>query len=130
VIVECGDEEETTADNNDQDAKKEGTTGFRYVISHILYKDQVKHIKSKGLWPADSFFEDDLVERGQKTKKPQDENDQQQDDDEEASDDEYEYANNNGGIVFDDPLSDELMVNTNRIAAMRVEDSSSDESDD
>jgi probable RNA-binding protein EIF1AD len=144
VIVECGDEVEDKDDsnsssnndnNNGQDTKKDGagTTGFRYVISHILYKDQVKHIKSKGLWPIDSFFDDDLVEKGQsKNKKPQDgEKDKQQqqvDNDVESNDEPYE---DDGGIVFDDPfLSDELMVNTNRITAMRVEDSSSDESDD
>lgn len=124
VIVQCGDEAETTT--TEEQTKEGGGAGFRYVISHILYKDQVKHIKSKGLWPSDSFFEDvsNFDEKQQSSSsiraRPQDE----------ESDDEYEEYQDDGGIVFDDPLDDEFMVNTNRIAAMRVEDSSSDESDD
>ena len=130
VIVECGDEEDNETNDQNQSDKKEGG-GFRYVISHILYKDQVKHIKSKGLWPTDSFFDDEASseDKAQKTR-PQDENLKKDEDNQSEDNDEY-YANgNDDGIVFDDPLADEFMVNTNRIAAMRVEDSSSDESDD
>jgi len=75
VIVDCGDEEPTESHKNNVLATSETLTqtqstsatnnggsgsgsggGFRYVISHILYKDQVKHIKYKGLWPDDPFF--------------------------------------------------------------------------
>ena len=128
VIVECGDEDETDDQNNSD--KKEGG-GFRYVISHILYKDQVKHIKSKGLWPTDSFFDDEQAseEKAQRTR-AQDESIKKDEEDDSDGNDDYCGNDNDDGIVFDDPLADEFMVNTNRIAALRVEDSSSDESDD
>jgi probable RNA-binding protein EIF1AD len=129
VIVECGDEEETEDQQSD---KKEGG-GFRYVISHILYKDQVKHIKSKGLWPTDSFFDDDVQSEGHQQPQQQQRTipqDGQNNEEDENSENDSEQYQDDDGIVFDDPLSDELMVNTNRIAAMRVEDSSSDESSD
>ena len=133
VIVECGDEEQRSdTTHEDHHGKKAdgGGSGFRYVICHILYKDQVKHIKSKGLWPADDSFFDDVLIEGQEQQLQskalgKDEND------EESDEEEYEQYEDEDGIVFDDPLlTDDSMVNTNRIAAMRVEDSSSDESDD
>ena len=37
-----------------------GGGGFRYVITNILYKDQVRHIKSRGMWPSDPLFADDV----------------------------------------------------------------------
>ena len=111
--------------------KDGGGSGFRYVICHILYKDQVKHIKSKGLWPTDdSFFDDTLIE-GEVHQQRQSKTSGKDENADEESDEEYEQYEDGDGIVFDDPLlTDDLMVNTNRIAAMRVEDSSSDESDD
>lgn len=132
VIVECGDEEE--ADNKDEDTiqdqsnnkKSEKTKGggFRYVITHILYKEQVKHIKSKGLWPSDPLF----AEEGTT---PDDVDDQDEADTGEDKDGEEPqndtYYEDDDGIVFDD---DDIMVNTNRIATLRVEDSSSDEDSD
>jgi len=30
--------------------------GIRYMITHILYKDQIKHLKEKHMWPIHSFF--------------------------------------------------------------------------
>ena len=129
VIVECGDEEE---DNKDEDnihesnkkSGKSGNTGFRYVITHILYKEQVRHIKSKGLWPSDPLF----AEEGTT---PDDVDDQDEADTGEDKDGEEPqndtYYEDDDGIVFDD---DDLMVNTNKIATLRVEDSSSDEDSD
>ena len=134
VIVQCGDEE--VADNKEEDTiqdqsnnKKSGNTkggGFRYVITHILYKEQVKHIKSKGLWPSDPLF----AEEGTT---PDDVDGQEEADTVEDKDKVDEVSRNDtyyeddDGIVFDD---DDLMVNTNRIATLRVEDSSSDEDSD
>ena len=129
VIVECGDEKDEI-----QTDKKEGG-GFRYVISHILYKDQVKHIKSKRLWPIDPFFADDtsVVEDQQQQQRAKLEQDDETILHKDSGEEDKSYSaeqQNDDGIVFDDPLADELMVNTNRIKALRVEDSSSDESDE
>lgn len=189
VIVDCGDEEPTESQNHynhnnnnntfatsETLAQTQSTTatnngggggggGFRYVISHILYKDQVKHIKSKGLWPDDPFFSTeepgsgnihntvvvaDEVERvalGEKDgeghrEKNVEESDDEEDEDlerrghdenEEEVEEERDYrggAYDDNGIVFEDPLADDFLVNTNRIANLRVDDSSSDDSDD
>ena len=148
VIVECGDEED--GDQKQQTEKREQNTaggGFRYVINHILYKAQVKHIKTKGLWPDDPFFAETdelqsktaVAERQTQVepKKTQDpkvvEGDGNEQEFESESDDEEQYRANgheDEAIVFDDPLADEYMVNTNRIAAMRIDDSSSEEESD
>lgn len=143
VIVECGedeDEEETrrqkqTSDKQQNSSSGGGGGGFRYVITHILYKDQVKHIKSKGLWPSDPFFANDDTEEaegsnkdGEKAENGESRPDiHNQEDEPRHQDSTYE----DNGIVFDDPYGDdELMVNTNRIATLRVEDSSSEEDSD
>jgi len=182
VIVDCGDEEPTESHKNNVLATSETLTqtqstsatnnggsgsgsggGFRYVISHILYKDQVKHIKSKGLWPDDPFFATeepgscnidntvvvaDEVERvlfrekdgeGHRGKNVEEFDDEVDEDserrcyDEDEEEEECEYhggAYDDNGIVFEDPMADDFLVNTNRIANLRVDDSSSDDSDD
>mmetsp|Transcript_3457 Transcript_3457/g.7610 ORF Transcript_3457/g.7610 Transcript_3457/m.7610 type:complete len:278 (-) Transcript_3457:1188-2021(-) len=145
VIVQCGEEENEEKRQQNADQKDSSSGGFRYVITNILYKDQVKHIKIKGLWPMDPFFADEESssgaaglkgdtetksdgkdgDKGEKDELYQDNNDEQ---DGEAYDRDGTYEDN--GIVFDDPLGDDLMVNTNRIATLRVEDSSSEEDSD
>jgi translation initiation factor IF-1 len=40
----------------DESAKEDECSGVRYLITHVLYKDQVKHLKSKKLWPDDEQF--------------------------------------------------------------------------
>eukprot|EP00934_Nitzschia_sp_Nitz4_P005109 Nitzschia sp. Nitz4//scaffold19_size178191//175277//175917//NITZ4_002018-RA/size178191-augustus-gene-0.90-mRNA-1//1//CDS//3329540804//5099//frame0 len=96
VIVHVGD-----ANEEGEDETTEAASGIRHMITHILYKDQVKHLQNKGLWPEDdpSFasgtMEDNPVE--------------------EADD----------GIVYnDDDNDDDLFVNTNRVARMEIQDSS------
>ncbi|KAL7552303.1 hypothetical protein ACHAWF_015537 [Thalassiosira exigua] len=143
VIVQCGEEESEGAEGQKSDQRDSSSGGgFRYVITHILYKDQVKHIKSKGLWPLDPFFAEEGHIPGEGSKdegqrksyvgdgagadhsesQPGDGSDR----DPRQSGDAYE----DNGIVFDDPLDDEYMVNTNRLATLRVEDSSSEEDSD
>ena len=83
------------------------------MITHILYKDQVKHLQSKGLWP------DDDPEFSKGTGAQDDEDDEQVEDDD--------------GIVYqeyDDDVDDDLFVNTNRIARLEIQDSSEDDSSD
>lgn len=138
VIVQCGDEEST----EQSDQKDSGSSGFRYVITHILYKDQVKHIKSKNLWPTDPYFADDDPAAGSEdNEKDQnnaddagDANDigdgtDNNDNDSESNHNEAGYEDDDG-IVFDDPLNDDYMINTNRVARLTVDDSSSDEDSD
>ena len=133
VIVQCGEEE--SAEQSDQ--KDSGSSGFRYVITHILYKDQVKHIKSKNLWPTDPYFaDDDPAEYNDKGKNNIENGDVDDDagagDGTDNNDNESVEAGyeDDDGIVFDDPLDDEYMINTNRVARLTVDDSSSDEDSD
>lgn len=103
-----------------------GDTGsIRYIISHILYKEQVKHLQTKGLWPKmDAEFATDRLGLGEQE---QDADDEEDDPDNHADPD----NNNNDGIVYDVGYEDDdLFVNTNRIAALKVDDSSEEESSD
>lgn len=96
---------ETAAEEKEKD--REGTGSIKFIISHVLYKDQVKHLQSKGLWPKDN------PEFEYTYKEDEDGNDRVDDD----------------GIVYEvyDDDVDDLMVNTNRLAKLTVQDSSSDE---
>ena len=96
------------------------TGSIRCVVKHILYSDQIKHLRSKGLWPVD----DPIFDHAQGG----DEHQQSARDSIEASD----------GIVYDQNygIDDEgaedadLFINTNRVSRITLEDdpSSSDES--
>ena len=112
VIVDVGGE----ANEPDQAGDKEG--GVRCIVKHILYKDQIKHLKAEGLWPLhDPEFtvsceiahngpastvsiEDQVVSEGQ----------------------------SQDGIVYDalygETLGEEVMINTNRLACLALQDSS------
>jgi probable RNA-binding protein EIF1AD len=59
VIVETSvdeqdDDNESTGSNHDNNGGggAGGGGGIRCIIRHILYRDQVKHLKTKGLWPT------------------------------------------------------------------------------
>ena len=145
VIVECGDED---TEEKEEKYSSSGGGGFRYAITHVLYKDQVKHIKARGLWPTDPFFADDdhsaTSFMGDIPTKSDQQNgnipsdilpkvgggggDDDDDDSVEESNDGGTYEDN--GIVFDDTIGDELMSNTNRISTLRVEESSSEDDSD
>lgn len=91
VIAQTVDEEEENEDNN--------TGGIRYMITTILYKDQIQHLKSKGLWPEEfqTDFQDEAIIDPQ-----------------------------TDGIVYqEDDNDDTLFVNNNRLAKIVLEDSSS-----
>ena len=109
-----GDSEENgTKENNNKD-------GVRHLISHILYKEQVKHLKAKGLWPD----EDPEFSKGSGA-------------DTEGDDEETEPLEADDGIVYndydeDENVDDQLFVNTNRVSRLEIQESSSedDSSDD
>mmetsp|Transcript_1869 Transcript_1869/g.2870 ORF Transcript_1869/g.2870 Transcript_1869/m.2870 type:complete len:186 (-) Transcript_1869:223-780(-) len=95
--------------------------GIRFIINHILYKEQIKHLQSKKLWPKefDDVNQDNHSE------------DQTYDNESDASDNENQESND--GIVYDhgyERYDDMLMVNTNKVAALRVDDDSSSSSED
>ncbi len=107
-------------------------SGIRYEIIHILYRDQVKHLKRKGLWPEDDpcFSEgvpDDsdaaAVANESRIKHNGDEAFTRKDDFESHDDEE---DGNDDGIVYDADDDAALFVNTNKISTLRVEDSESE----
>lgn len=114
VIVETGEEETNANEQTENDAD---TGGIRFIISHILYKDQIKHLQSKGMWPKkDPEFSTEKI--GLRTP--------DQDEDNEGGGEEDEEDD---GIVYDQGYEDDdFLVNTNRIATLKVDDSSDSES--
>lgn len=115
VIVQTGGKVNGEEDNN---------AGIRFIISHILYKDQVKHLQIKGLWPEkDPEFNRHAVRGG--AEEGEAEEDAEEDDD--VSQDE-----GGDGIVYSTGYEDDddLFVNTNRIAKLKVQDSDSEEDSD
>jgi hypothetical protein len=107
------------------------------MITHILYKDQVRHLCSKGLWalhapdfsPAAAANAADIII-------VHDPNNDKHD----SNDDDGTTVNDDDGIVYnddnhqerndddeDDPL---LFVNTNRIGHMAIQDSDDSSEED
>lgn len=118
VIVQAGQEEKTedeTDSKTDNNNTSPGEGGVRHIISHILYKDQIKHLKSKGLWP------DDDPEFSKGSSAP-----------EAGEDEETEPLEADDGIVYndyddEDNVDDQLFVNTNRISRLEIQESSSED---
>lgn len=159
VIVETGDDATKEQEQSNVD---EG--GVRFMISHILYKDQIKHLLRKGLWPIeDPNFQTELdMDRTSKAVAEEDQElrdctsskytvqtlgesdfeqyDSDQDDEADVESEEEHLATSSSaylatsraddGIVYDNGYSDDFFVNTNRIASMKIQDSSDSEDDD
>jgi len=152
VIVQTGiDQNQDGGDGNDDDEKEGGgnedqaaktvetssgddpnESGIRFIITHILYKDQVKHLVSKGLWPTHDLEFSDSANDGSAI-----DTNNSNDDGIVYNADENDYDDD--GIVYNDydmENDDDLFVNTNRIARLEIQDSdessqeeSSDEED-
>lgn len=132
VIVETVTDED---DDNEDDRTGEATKtndsgGIRCMISHILYQEQIKHLVGKGLWPTNDpeFAVDDR--KINDTVAPQEDKDGIVFDDAYAprdEKDEQERESDGELLDADDPL---LFVNTNHLARLTVQDSSSDEEDE
>jgi hypothetical protein len=120
VIVQTGgNTHEETKDNDDE-------TGIRFIVSHILYKDQVKHLQIKELWPEkDPEFNRDAARGG-----GAEDGEAQEDADKE--DDDASQEEGDDGIVYSTRYDDDddLFVNKNRIAKLKVQDSDSEEDSD
>lgn len=116
----------TTATNNNIDG------GIRYMITHILYKDQIKHLYEKKLWPMHSFFAykfaNKYIQQQQQDKVHDRSLDCEEEDHENDECDENSDDNDDDGIVY--AYDDDYFTNTNRIAKMKLVDDSSDEDSD
>jgi len=124
VIVETAHDDDAgvvteESRSNDGTVASEDTGGIRYIISHILYKDQVKHLQSKGLWPTkDAEFATEKIGLCSNTREETNE-----------STDDSAASKQDDGIVYDMGYEgDELLVNTNRLSALKVDDSSDSDS--
>jgi probable RNA-binding protein EIF1AD len=76
----------------------------RYMVRHILYKDQISHLKSLKLWPS-QFLQQEPDDTDDKASCESDDDD-------------------------DDSLENDLFVNTNHLAKLCVHDDSSEEEED
>lgn len=129
----------TKSITNTNNNSSSSSGGIRFMIIHILYKEQIKHLIAKGLWPMDhsefnTVFQsstmsdettDDQVDDNQQQK-----NDVEQDvgkhSGEQNDNDDYEDEDEN-----DDDNNDPLLfVNTNRTKRNAKMQDSGDEDDD
>jgi probable RNA-binding protein EIF1AD len=151
VIVESGLAEVEEAEN--QEAEAGGTVGqdvtvapaatmddatgggIRYMIKHILYKDQIRNLIDKGLWPV----KDPEFHTEQTSTLLPGSGDDNDDNDRGMSVPMAPSAAAADGIVYDANYNEEeseddddadLFVNTNRVAAIQLEDSSSSDEGD
>lgn len=122
-------------------SKVECSSGIRYMITHVLYKDQVKYLKEEGCWPTNDLLFSEIIEAGNddvdgRTRIQQElavrynttcgeMNGYDEDDsDEESSDN---IHSNDEDTSRD---HDEYLVNTNRLARIRIVDSDDEDSSD
>jgi probable RNA-binding protein EIF1AD len=125
VIVRFADDRNEVDDNDSGalDRNRNDSGGIRYMISHILYKDQIHHLLAKDLWPIQ---DPEFATWSQKSNPSLAVLDS-----EDANDDGIVYAPDNdssdeNGITNTDEL---LFVNTNRVSNLELHDSSSDDDD-
>ena len=113
------DDDNDNDNDNDKDGSKDKRSGvdggIRYMIQHILYKDQIKHLKDNGLWPKHRLFLDSEEEMD-------DIKNGEGDDDDNGNDD----SGSDDDIVYNDYTDDDYFCNMNRIAKLKVDDSSDD----
>lgn len=137
LIVQGVDADEQQEEDQHQPHDYSNGNKVRFLVKHVLYKEQVKHLRSKPYWPAQfrmggddscdcdastiatsmepSTLVADIDDRKIIMQKP---NGTIEDEDYDC---EYSSDNNDDSDLF---------VNTNRIVTLRVEDSSSSDEDD
>jgi probable RNA-binding protein EIF1AD len=147
---ECIDSNGTNDDRDTATIKSVSTTamnggGIRYMITHILYKDQIQHLISNELWPSHdlnfdvSSSNDDHRNKNEPTSDGivyNTANFNQNNDDYDSYDeygrkgDEYDDdAGDDDASDLDENNDDDLFVNTNRMSKIVLDDSSSDENE-
>lgn len=123
-IVRTGED----ANDDEETEERDSFSGIRYLVTHILYKDQIKHLKSKNLWPDDKEF--NSLEENRKDKEEQEHASANEEEHEHEEEEDVQHADDDG-IVYDTGYGDELLfVNTNRLATLQIEDSESESSDE
>lgn len=108
------------------------TGSIRCVVSHILYSEQIKHLRAKGLWPVDDP-KFDLAPGGGHSQQQSSPCTIEASDDGIVYEQGYDGASSNTGYDEDEYDDDkDLFVNTNRLSRITIQDdsSSSEESDD
>ncbi|VEU45324.1 unnamed protein product [Pseudo-nitzschia multistriata] len=115
-----GGETTAPASGETSETANPSETGIRFIIAHILYKDQVKHLVAKGFWP-----ENDPEFPGGGGEAPTDPCGGGTGPDGSGGDpcDGIVYADQ----YYDSDGDDDLFVNTNRIARLEIRDSDSEE---
>lgn len=140
---------QSAADDNTENTITTSTTGagIRYLVKHVLYKEQVKFLRSMPYWPSD-FNDDSATAEGISTSNntaitAEEEANRNKQDEMINSREIIMSTNNNndpygmygdeneGGAEYDNngDADADLFVNTNRVATIRVDDSS-DSSDE
>jgi probable RNA-binding protein EIF1AD len=139
-----GDEDEVGEDESEEDErmksssssqraqeknkkKESADAGIRYMITHILYKDQIKHLHEAGLWPVHdpSFHVEDAHDLKKKDLPDSDDGIVYGQSYNLPDDDEYEGGEEDEEGLYHQRDDDLLFINTNRIANVALEDSSS-----
>lgn len=111
--------------------RKNDSGGVRFMITHILYKEQIKHLQSNELWPGwDTEFTQDSIESSSQNEKTTNEDCSSAG--VRSFDEEDQASPIEDGIVYATgyDTDDDLFVNTNRLASLQVQDSSETESDE
>lgn len=117
VICSC-------ANNQNQDVDNVDDGGIKYMIEHILYRDQVRHLKYNGFWPNHEIFFDEKVD-SDGMKEIRHFNDKQFSYRMNNTHDVKDKSNNDDGIVYDTIIDDDI-CNVNHIATLKIDDSESD----
>jgi len=124
VIVRGVDEIEKPVEKKEKSNKGDCSGGIRFMILHILYKDQIKYLHDLKLWPLHPFFNEkkncDLVQKEGIINIV--ENDHTREKNEEENCDGINYTQND--------YDDDFFVNTNRISRMTINESDSESSED
>ena len=139
VIVTCADDVEDEGECEDDGI-------IRYMVKHILYKDQVKHLRREGMWPTnDPLFTDSNSSVSISTVSAADTDPPKainriDDIDDHISGNENDDGEENNQTVEDDGIvypddgidddNDDYFVNSNRMARLAVDDDSSCSSSD
>lgn len=112
VIVRMATDE---VDETERETADKSSGGIRFMIVHILFKEQVKNLKTKQLWPT---HDPEFGSEGPSSVPVHDPQEVASGDDD--------------GIVYNDVLDndDDLFVNTNRPRIIRRKEDDDSESDD
>jgi probable RNA-binding protein EIF1AD len=108
-IIVGGDDTTKASLDEQQQQQPSSKNKVRYMVRHILYKDQISHLKSLKLWPSQFL---------------------QQEEEQDKTDDKASTEREDDDDDDGDSLENDLFVNTNHLAKLCVHDDSSEEDGD